>query len=571
MSVPDTPGDEGPAADLDAVIAERDRALDDLAATRRMAGRQRARFDERLDEDERLRTELGITQRERDRLRRDLDRLRRNPVVRVGRRVARLFGRTPPASAPRNARPASESQPQLPATPAEFRRAILDALAPLGQHVGRRASVVVLTSDPGGDGRAIALAQELEAYGLEAWSDRVPSRASHAVELDDVAVLLAPGVSRRSLPGFLVTVAVVDGDVDAWLADPSFEDVDVVLTSSSDVADRLARDTVHLPVHVDGEVGASDIVQALRDWATRPRMAIHIGPLTWEKAAGWGDLPFGRALQRALARQGWSSTLHVYDERDGAAARRADVALHVFGARAPEPHDGQPSLLWVISHPDRISTRIADRYPVVFAGSDLFAALLAERTTATVVPLHQATDPDRFYPDPKGPEHGILFVGSSRGFRRRILADLAGTAHEVAVYGGGWTPELLAPHRLTGEWIPNDRLREWYSSAGIVLCDHYDEMRDEGFISNRAYDALASGAFVISDRVPGIEREFGQGLVTYGDPAELQTLVDTYLGDPDRRRREAAIGRQTVLARHTFAHRVTTILEEVARLGIGTG
>src|SRR5690349_7619723 len=44
MSVPDTPGDEGPAADLDAVIAERDRALADLAATRRMAGRQRARF-----------------------------------------------------------------------------------------------------------------------------------------------------------------------------------------------------------------------------------------------------------------------------------------------------------------------------------------------------------------------------------------------------------------------------------------------------------------------------------------------------------------------------------------------
>jgi glycosyltransferase involved in cell wall biosynthesis len=531
MSVPDTPGDEGPGADLDAVIAERDRALEDLAATRRMAGRQRARFDERLDEDERLRTELGITQRERDRLRRDLDRLRRNPVVRVGRRVARLFGRTPPGSAPRTPTPTAQSEPLLPVTAVAFRSSFLGALPRVG------------------------------------WS----AAAITELELDDVVVLTSPAVGRRSLPGHVVTIAVVDGDVDHWLADPAFDDIDVVLTSSSHVADRLARDTVHLPVRVDGEVGASDIVEALRDWATRPRMAIHIGPLTWEKAAGWGDLPFGRALQRALARQGWSSTLHVYEDRDGAAARRADVALHVFGARAPEPHDGQPALLWVISHPDRISTRIADRYPVVFAGSDLFAALLAERSTARVVPLHQATDPERFYPDPKGPEHEILFVGSSRGFRRRILADLAGTTHEVAVYGGGWTPELLAPHRLTGEWIPNDRLREWYSSAGIVLCDHYDEMRDEGFISNRAYDALASGAFVISDRVPGIEQEFGQGLVTYGDPAELQTLVDTYLADADRRRRAAEVGRQAVLARHTFAHRVATILEEVARLGIGTG
>ncbi len=223
-------------------------------------------------------------------------------------------------------------------------------------------------------------------------------------------------------------------------------------------------------------------------------------------------------------------------------------------------------MLWVISHPDRISTSLADRYPVVFAGSDLFAAVLAERTRAKVVPLHQATDPDRFRPEAGGPAHEILFVGSSRGFRRRILADLAGTNHEVAVYGGGWTDELLAPHTLAGEWIPNNELRRWYSAAGVVLCDHYDDMRDEGFISNRAYDALASGAFVISDRVPGIEREFGQGLVTYGGPEELNQLVDTYLGDPDRRRREAEVGRQTVLEKHTFAHRVATILEEVARL-----
>lgn len=200
------------------------------------------------------------------------------------------------------------------------------------------------------------------------------------------------------------------------------------------------------------------------------------------------------------------------------------------------------------------------------SGSDLFAALLSERTTARVVPLHQATDPDRFYPDPQGPAHEVLFVGSSRGFRRRILADLAGTTREVAVYGGGWTEDLLVPHRLAGEWIPNDRLRHWYSSAGIVLCDHYDDMRDEGFISNRAYDALACGAFVISDRVPGIEAEFGGGLATYGDPEDLHALVDRYLDDPERRRRDAAIGRETVLARHTFRHRVTTILDEVARL-----
>ena len=66
--------------------------------------------------------------------------------------------------------------------------------------------------------------------------------------------------------------------------------------------------------------------------------------------------------------------------------------------------------------------------------------------------------------------------------------------------------------------------------------------------------------------MPGIEAEFGEGLVTYADRDELRDLVERYLGDPERRRREAAVGRDTVLAHHTFAHRVTTILDEVARL-----
>jgi hypothetical protein len=556
--------EERPAADLDDVTAERDRAIAELEATRRTAARQRMRLDERLEEDERLRRDLGIAERERDRLRADLERLRRNPVVRAALWARRLAGRSRIAASPPATRvtPGAEPPPSRPTTAAPFRAALLDALAPAPARAmaGDAARIAVMGED---DTRLTRLVRGFEAMGLIARTPRVPI---DALTNDDVAVLTSPGVSRRRIPGHVVAVAVVGGDLEAWLADAAFDDMDVVIATTRDVAAHIARDTVHVPVEIAGEPDAGAIVEALRAWAARPRMAIHIGPLTWERAADWGDLPFGRALQRALARRGWASTLHVFEDRDGASARRADVALHVFGARAPEPREGQPAMLWVISHPDRISSRLADRYPVVFAGSDLFASLLAERTTARVVPLHQATDPDRFHPEPGGPAHEILFVGSSRGFRRRILADLAGTSHEVAVYGGGWTDELLGPHRLTGEWIPNDQLRRWYSAAGIVLCDHYDEMRDEGFISNRAYDALASGAFVISDRVPGIEAEFGRGLVTYGDPAELHALVDTYLGDPERRRREAAVGRESVLARHTFAHRVDTILEEVARL-----
>jgi spore maturation protein CgeB len=196
----------------------------------------------------------------------------------------------------------------------------------------------------------------------------------------------------------------------------------------------------------------------------------------------------------------------------------------------------------------------------VFVASDVFAADLAERVAPPVRSLHQATDPDRFFPERGGPGHELLFVGNSRRVRRPILDALAGTPHDLAVYGGNWTPDLLDPRRLRGDWIPNDDLRRYYSSAGIVLSDHWPDMRDEGFISNRVYDALACGAFVLSDAVFGIGDEFDGGLATYEDPDELEGLVESYLADPDERRRRADRGRAAVLARHTFAHRVDAII-----------
>ena len=108
---------------------------------------------------------------------------------------------------------------------------------------------------------------------------------------------------------------------------------------------------------------------------------------------------------------------------------------------------------------------------------------------------------------------------------------------------------------MKGAVVPSTELARYYSAADIVLNDHWDDMLAEGFISNRIYDALASGAFVISDHIAGIEAEFDGAVPTYGSPAQLGPLIDRYLGDPDERRRLAARGRASVLARHTFAHR----------------
>lgn len=305
---------------------------------------------------------------------------------------------------------------------------------------------------------------------------------------------------------------------------------------------------------------ARQIRDALEAWARASRVSLLVGAPSHDVATTWGDLHFARGLQRAFRRVGHPASVRILPEWDEPVTTRSDLLIHLFGLKEYAPQPGPVDLLWVISHPDLVTDAAAGAYDAVMAASDLFAAELSDRLGAPVRPLHQATDADRFRPDAIGPPHDLLFVANSRGVRRKIVDDLTPTSHDLAVYGRGWLPEMLEPRYLRGEHVPNAELAGYYANARIVLNDHWEDMRRLGFLSNRLYDALASGAFVISDRVPGIDEEFDGAVATYETAAELRALVDRYLADTTGRRERAARGRAAVLARHTFAHRVAAIL-----------
>ena len=150
-----------------------------------------------------------------------------------------------------------------------------------------------------------------------------------------------------------------------------------------------------------------------------------------------------------------------------------------------------------------------------------------------MIVLDQATDPLTFFPEP------VRTRPSPRARLRRQLpqrptadaARLLPTDHDLAVYGADWDGLIDMKH-VVAERVPNDELRRIYSSASIVLADHWDDMREHGFISNRIYDALACGACVISDDVAGLDERFGGAVATYRTPKELQALVARLLADP---------------------------------------
>ena len=306
---------------------------------------------------------------------------------------------------------------------------------------------------------------------------------------------------------------------------------------------------------------ASELRDLLLAWCEAPRVGIDVGVPERRQVDQWGDFHYARALGRQLERRGHPTRVHLLPEWGQPHTAHVDVILHLFGLSRLEPRVGQVNVLWVISHPDLVTAEMCERYDLVLVASDRFAEDLAERAAVPVVPLHQAVDPERFRPDPSGPAHELLFVANSRRVRRKIVDDLAGTHYDLAVYGHDWTSDLIDTRHVRGDHIPNSELARYYSSAAIVLNDHWPDMREFGLISNRIYDALACGAFVVSDHVDGIEGEFDGSVATYETPEELPELLDRYLREPEERRRMAERGRRAVLERHTFAHRVDTILE----------
>ena len=273
----------------------------------------------------------------------------------------------------------------------------------------------------------------------------------------------------------------------------------------------------------------------------------------------WGDYFFALSLKRSFEKLGFNVVIHNREDWYDDTAK-IDINIVLRGRFEYKPNSNEINIMWNISHPNLVENKEYEKYDICFVSSEKYAKELNNRISTTVKPLLQCTDPDVFYTQKdESIAEDILFVGITRGEYRKVIKDVIQTDWDVSIYGMGWE-EYVDEKYVKGQFIPNSELHKYYSSCNILLNDHWDDMRNMDFPSNRLFDALACGTFVISDKIPSAETLFEGTVVTYDGVYDLNEKLEYYLNHEEERRLLAEKGKKIVLKNHTFDNRVDTII-----------
>lgn len=299
------------------------------------------------------------------------------------------------------------------------------------------------------------------------------------------------------------------------------------------------------------------------------RWAIKTAAPSADRARQWGDFHFANSLADALRALGQRAVVDYRSNDARFSSYADDVVLTLRGLFAVTLPTNVTGVAWVISHPDEVTARELGTYDLRYAASDSWARDVSSRWDLLVRPLLQCTDPNRFYIDDEPVPEVVgkaLFVGNSRGEARPVVMHTAASGTPIVVYGEQWE-EFLPPEAVAGTYVPNEILRRYYRSAAWALNDHWGDMRDLGFVSNRVFDVLASGGRLLTDEVEGLD-EITRTVLPERGLARFSSAED--LGAVLAGRSEAWYDETSLRAlsdyvrkEHSFGARAQVLLEDV--------
>jgi spore maturation protein CgeB len=239
-----------------------------------------------------------------------------------------------------------------------------------------------------------------------------------------------------------------------------------------------------------------------------------------------------------------------------------------------------------VSRPDELGTVDLEDYDGVLAFGAVLQTLYQRRGWGRRVwTWHEAADTRRFWPRVREWRDGdLVWIGNwgdgerSEELQRYLLGParalaLSGTVHGVRYPKSAFDALARSGLRYAG-WLPNQAVPSAFARHDVTV--HVPRgpyvTSLPGIPTIRMFEALACGMPLVSapwDDCEGLFRT-GTDYLRVDDGRAMHGALRAVLDDPELAESLARHGRETVLARHTCAHRVDELLAIVGGLVAGS-
>ncbi|MGE3539084.1 MAG: glycosyltransferase [Candidatus Tectimicrobiota bacterium] len=229
-----------------------------------------------------------------------------------------------------------------------------------------------------------------------------------------------------------------------------------------------------------------------------------------------------------------------------------------------------------VTHPESLAAYDLSQYDGVLAyGSALRDLYLLRSWAARAWVWHEAADTQVFYPRQPAEHQGdLVWIGNWGDDERTaelhefLIQPVVSLRLQARLHGVRYPKEaceMLERAGLTyAGWLPNYQVPEIFAQFRLTL--HIPRrpyvQALPGIPTIRPFEALACGIPLLCSPWQDVEGLFtpGKDFVVARDGRQMQRAIRALLHEPAMAREIAAHGRQTVLQRHTCAHRVDELL-----------
>ncbi len=228
------------------------------------------------------------------------------------------------------------------------------------------------------------------------------------------------------------------------------------------------------------------------------------------------------------------------------------------------------------SSPQQIRLFGIDRFDGVLAFGEALRSIYRERFgMERVWTLHEAADTEVFRPLPNGAkQQDVVWIGNwGEGERsdeiRRFLLDPAAALpqYEFRIHGVRYPEAGLAALQVAGVsyggYLPNLDAPETYADSRLTV--HVPRQQYAGAMTGiptiRVFEALACGIPLVSAPWQDTENLFSHGdFLWAADTDQMTGAIEHLLTHPEEAKAQADRGLETILERHTCAHRAQQLL-----------